>query len=152
MTTTSPLLVRRAQIGDLEVLTPLFDGYRQFYGQGSDLEGARAFLRARLEQDQSVIFLALWESRAVGFTQLYPSFSSVSMRRLWILNDLFAAPEERRRGVGRALMTAAEEFARSDGAKGLALSTAKTNAKAKALYERCGWKLDEVFDHYHRYS
>lgn len=82
--------------------------------------------------------------------QLYPSFSSTSMKRVWILNDLFVAPDHRRTSVGRTLMAAAEDLARATGAKGLVLSTQKTNATAKTLYAARGWKLDEVFDHYHR--
>lgn len=143
--------VRRADLSDLEAVVPLFDGYRQFYQQAADVQGARNFMRARLEQRDSVVFLAEIAGRAVGFTQLYPSFSSVSMKRLWILNDLFTHPDWRRAGVGRALLTRAEEFAREDGAKGLALSTAKTNATAKATYEQAGWKQELVFDHYYRY-
>jgi ribosomal protein S18 acetylase RimI-like enzyme len=149
--TSNKLGVRRADLSDLEAVVPLFDGYRQFYQQAGDVPGARAFLQARLEQRDSVLFLAEIDGRAAGFTQLYPSFSSVSMKRLWILNDLFTHPDYRRRGVGRALLTHAEQFAREDGAKGLALSTAKTNATAKATYEQAGWKQELVFDHYYRY-
>lgn len=149
--TRNKLAVRRADLSDLEAIVPLFDGYRQFYQQAGDVPGARAFLQARLEQRDSVLFLAEIDGRAAGFTQLYPSFSSVSMKRLWILNDLFTHPDYRRRGVGRALLKQAEQFAREDGAKGLALSTAKTNATAKATYEQAGWKQELVFDHYYRY-
>jgi hypothetical protein len=47
-------------------------------------------------------------------------------------------------------MAAAEDLARATSAQGLALATQKTNATAKALYQARGWKLDDVFDHYHR--
>jgi GNAT superfamily N-acetyltransferase len=143
--------VRPATLADLAPLAELFDGYRRFYEQPSDLDGARRFLLARMEARESVVFVAEREGGLVGFTQLYPSFSSASMRRLWILNDLFVAPEHRRGGVGGALMARAEAFARDDGAKGLALATQKTNARAKALYESRGWQLDASFDHYTRY-
>lgn len=142
---------RRATLADLEPLAQLFDGYRRFYEQPSDIEGARRFLTARLEAGESVVFVAERGGRLVGFTQLYPSFSSGTMNRLWILNDLFVAPEARRGGVGGALLTAAEQFARDGGSKGLVLATQKTNAAAKALYERCGWKSDALFDHYLRF-
>ncbi len=136
---------------DLPRIAELFDGYRQFYGQAPDPDGARTFLRDRLQAGDSAILIAERDRRFVGFAQLYPSFSSTSMRRVWILNDLFVAPEHRRGGVGRALTAAAEDLARATSAKGLVLATQKTNAPAQALYQARGWKLDDVFDHYHRY-
>lgn len=141
------LTVREAGPDDLEALVPLFDGYRLFYRQNSDLEGARSFLGARLERGESRIFLAELEGRAVGFVQLFPSFSSVSMRRLWVLNDLFVAPDARKVGVARALMDRARALAIETGAKGLILETEPHNAPAKKLYEDLGWTLDGT-DHY----
>jgi GNAT superfamily N-acetyltransferase len=143
--------LRRATVADVDQLSLLFDGYRRFYEQPSDVEGARRFLGARLAAEESIVFVAERDGRLLGFTQLYPSFSSGTMNRLWILNDLFVAPEHRRGGVGGALMKAAETFARDTGSKGLVLATQKTNATAKALYERCGWKPDALFDHYLRF-
>ena len=142
--------IRRGTMPDLPRIAELFDAYRQFYGQPPDPDGARAFLRERLQAGDSVLLIAERERRFLGFVQLYPSFSSTSMKRLWILNDLFVAPGHRRGGVGRALLAAAADFARATVAKGLVLATQKTNATAKAVYAACGWKLDEVFDHYHR--
>jgi GNAT superfamily N-acetyltransferase len=141
----------RAELDDLEALVPLFDGYRQFYRQPSDLAGARAFLAERIKRSESVIFLAVVDGSAVGFTQLYPLFSSVSMQRLWVLNDLFVAPEGRRSGAGRALLERAERWARETGAKGLTLSTEITNRTARRLYESAGWTKDAEFVHYHRF-
>jgi ribosomal protein S18 acetylase RimI-like enzyme len=143
--------IRRATSDDAEAVAALFDGYRRFYEQPPDLDGARQFIAARLRAADSVLFVAERDRNLVGFTQLYPSFSSVSMKRIWILNDLFVLPEHRRGELGRSLMSAAEDFARETGAKGLALATKKTNAPAKALYEAQKWNLDDVFDHYHRY-
>jgi len=142
------MLVRRAGLADLDDLAPLFDGYRQFYGQRSDLAGARAFLAERLRRDESVIFVAYADESALGFTQLYPSFSSVSVKRLWILNDLFVSPAARRGGVGRRLLERAREWAVETDAKGLTLTTALTNTAARSLYESCGWRLDDEFAHY----
>ncbi|HEU4742336.1 MAG TPA: GNAT family N-acetyltransferase [Meiothermus sp.] len=136
----------------LDVLVLLFDGYRQFYRQASDLEGAREFLSQRLERGESVIFLALSDSaEGLGFTQLYPSFSSVSMRRLWILNDLFVAPTARKLGVGQALLERARAFARETQAKGLTLQTAVDNLPAQALYESLGWQRETEFYTYNLY-
>ncbi|MCI0457773.1 MAG: GNAT family N-acetyltransferase [Gemmataceae bacterium] len=136
----------------VEVVAELFDGYRQFYRQPPDRDGARRFLSERLTNRDSVIFLAVEgdgaAARGLGFTQLYPSFSSVRMRPLWVLNDLFVVPEARRDGVGRRLLDAAAELGRSTGACRIVLSTAKDNIVAKALYEATGYQLDQQFDHY----
>jgi len=140
----------RAGRNELDDLAPLFDGYRQFYRQRSDLAAAREFLRERIERAESVIYAAYAGSReAAGFTQLYPSFSSVSLKQLWILNDLFVRSDIRRGGVGRALLERARQHAVETGAKGLVLNTAVTNKPARTLYESCGWKRDDEFLQYH---
>jgi ribosomal protein S18 acetylase RimI-like enzyme len=147
---TQNIFVRRASLADLERIVPLFDAYRQFYGQAHDLALAREFLRERLEREQSVIFLALDpEGSAIGFTQLFPSFSSAIAKQIFILNDLFVDPAARRRGVGQRLLQAAADFGRDAGAVRLTLSTAHTNTPAQALYEAHGWRRDEVFRSYH---
>jgi ribosomal protein S18 acetylase RimI-like enzyme len=139
-------LVRQAGLDDLDRIVPLFDAYRQFYKQPSDPDLARAFLRDRLRNHESIIFLALDpEGEALGFTQLYPSFSSAAARRIYVLNDLYVSPEARRRKVGKALLEAAAEFGRRNGAVRLTLSTALTNSSAQSLYEGTGWKRDSVF-------
>ena len=144
------MLVKRALVADVDVVAPLFDAYRQFYGQPSDMAAARAFLGERLRREESVIFVAVADDggEALGFTQLYPSFSSVSVRRLWILNDLFVSPSGRGKGVGRRLLERARDWAIETDAKGLTLATAVDNAAARALYESCGWRRDEEFEHY----
>jgi len=137
--------VRQATVEDLDLLAPLFDAYRQFYRQPGDPERARRFLLDRFSHNQSVIFLACADGAAIGFTQLYPSFSSVRMARIFILNDLFVAPEGRGRGAGSALLEAAAEYGRRVGAVRLVLSTEATNATAQAVYEKMGWKRDTAF-------
>ena len=141
--------VVRASLEHVDQAAPLFDAYRRFYGQPSDPEGARGFLSERMAREESVLFLALDESRGLGFAQLYPSFSSVSMKRLWILNDLFVTPEARGRGVGAALLTEAARLAARTLAKGLVLETATDNLPAQRLYEKRGWKHDHAFHHYY---
>ena len=135
----SMVTVRRATIHDLSSVAPLFDGYRIFYGQPSDLAGATGFLRERFERAESAIFVAEQLRSAVGFAQLYPAFSSVRMRRLYLLNDLFV--HERARGLraGERLLAAAAEHARIEGCVRLVLTTAVANLKAQTLYERTGW-------------
>lgn len=146
--TDTKAAVRQATIADLEALVPLFDAYRQFYGQPSDLDLARRFLHDRFEALQSTIFIAEIDGAAVGFTQLYPSFSSTRAQRIYVLNDLYVAPDARRSGVARALLLASADYGRKAGAARLALSTARTNTSAQALYESCGWKLDQEFLYY----
>ena len=140
----------RAERKDLENVIPLFESYRQFYGQRSDLAAARTFVGDRMDRDDSVIYVAYTNSgEAAGFTQLYPSFSSVSLKALWILNDLFVRSDVRHGGVGRALLERARQHAVETGAKGLVLSTGIGNEAAQTLYESCGWQRDEEFFQYH---
>jgi ribosomal protein S18 acetylase RimI-like enzyme len=141
-----PFIVRQATIDDLASLAPLFDAYRQFYRKPSDLALARAFLAARFQRNESIIFLALKvDGTAVGFVQLFPSFSSAAAARILILNDLFVAPDARRAGVGRLLLRAAAAFGKSAEAVRLTLSTEVTNITAQALYEAEGWRRQTDF-------
>jgi GNAT superfamily N-acetyltransferase len=142
---TREVEVRQATVADLNLVVPLFDAYRQFYRQPSEPDRARRFLQERLEQHQSMIFLAMDGVTAIGFAQLYPSFSSGSMARIFILNDLFVTPESRRRGAGSALLEAAAQYGRHAGALRLVLSTEITNTTAQAVYEGLGWKRDTAF-------
>lgn len=142
-------IVRRATIEDLDLLVPLFDAYRQSYRKASDRVLARKFLLERFEREESIIFLAIQPNgTALGFTQLYPSFSSASAVRIFILNDLFVVPEARRTGVGRALLKTAEECGKTAGAARLTLSTEVTNVTAQALYESEGWVRQTDFYNY----
>lgn len=137
-----------ASISNLEQLTPLFDGYRVFYKQKSNPEAAQNFLKERFSKQDSVIFLYLDDfEKGLGFTQLYPSFSSVSLQRTYILNDLFVALEARKKGVGKALMEHAKQFAINKGSKGLTLETDIDNP-AQTLYKKLGWKKDVAVNHY----
>jgi ribosomal protein S18 acetylase RimI-like enzyme len=131
---------------DLVEVAPLFDQYRMFYEQASDLSGAYAFLQERLLSKESILYIARNESGdAVGFTQLYPSFSSVSMKRVWILNDLYVIPQARHTGVAKRLLEAAQALAIQTEAKGISLSTANDNYLAQHLYEAFGYKKDKDF-------
>ncbi|KQY92892.1 hypothetical protein ASD21_15535 [Caulobacter sp. Root1455] len=140
--------IRRAAPDDLQGLVPLFDRYRQFYGRPSDEAAARRFLGERMARGQSVILLALDAGRAVGFVQLYPSFSSVRAAATFILNDLYVEPGRRRGGAGRRLVEAAAALARETGAAGLSLVTGVDNLAAQTLYERLGWTRETRFLEY----
>jgi GNAT superfamily N-acetyltransferase len=141
----SAVRTRRASVADLDVLAPLFDGYRSFYRQPSDLALARSFLEERLSRRDSIVFLAESDGKAIGFTQLYPSFSSIRARRIYVLNDLFVRPDARRHGAAQALLDQAAVFAREEGAARLTLSTAIDNFPAQARYAKSGWQRDEAF-------
>jgi GNAT superfamily N-acetyltransferase len=145
MTTLS---LREAGLADLEHAALLFDGYRQFYQFPSDIEACRAFLRERISHGDSRVFLVNHGSRPVGFMQLYPSFSSLSLRRVWILYDLFVAPESRKLGVARMLLEQARALALSSGASEVSLATAVDNRAAQHAYERMGWVRDDGFYYY----
>ena len=144
----STVRIVRATAKDVERVAPLFDSYRQFYKQKSNIAGARTFIAERLQRDESVIFLALDGDGAVGFVQLYPCFSSTAMKRMWILNDLFVTPEARRHGAAKALMQRARQWAVETKADGLWLETAVDNHPGQRLYESLGWKRD---NDYYRY-
>ncbi len=139
------MIVRQATVADLNTLVPLFDAYRQFYGRPSDQNGARSFLSDRFAHQQSIILLAFDGCEVVGFTQLFPSFSSVRLARTFVLNDLYVLPSARGTGAGRALLAGACEYGRNVGAARLSLSTSVANATAQSLYERAGWTREIDF-------
>ena len=136
--------VRLAELDDVDALVPLFDAYLQFYDQPCDLTRARNWLRARIGANESVVLLAERDGRAVGFTQLYPMYSSVQTARIWVLNDLYVVPGERRLGAAKAILKAAIDYARDDGASRLQLETGRRNLAARALYQAAGWQEDDT--------
>ena len=132
----------------LDQLAPLFNGYRMFYKQADNMDGARRFLSERFDKKDSIIFLALTENGdGIGFTQLYPSFSSVAMQRTYILNDLFVLENFRGKRVGETLMEHAKGFAIKEASRGLTLETDVSNP-AQKLYKRLGWVKDTAVNHY----
>lgn len=122
----------------------LFDKYRIFYQQQSNIEVARKFIQERLDNNESVIFVALAGNEPVGFTQLYPKYSSMRATKNWILNDLYVETIHRKKGIGEKLIEKAMDFARQNNAKFVELSTAVDNYIAQSLYERIGFKKTEA--------
>ncbi|MFZ6048419.1 GNAT family N-acetyltransferase [Pseudomonas sp. CR3202] len=138
--------VHAVTFADLDDLAALFCGYLEFYQVPRPLDEVRAFLERRLEQGDSTLFIARDDAgTALGFTQLYPFLSSLALAPAWLLSDLYVVPTVRRRGVGEALMNAARAHAERSGACGIQLETAKTNLAGQALYERLGYKQDDLF-------
>ena len=143
------VIIKKAVNSDIPELSKLFDAYRVFYKQESDLNLAVEFLSERIKNSESTIFVAITnENNYVGFTQLYPSFSSVSAKRTWILNDLYVQERARGNGVATKLMNKAKELAKENQLKGISLSTAKTNTNAQNLYESLGYERDSVYYSY----
>ena len=142
---------REASHDDLPHIAKLFDLYRQFYEQVPDAELARSFVEQRfLNRESRQLVAENAAGEIVGFSQLYPGFCSVEAAPIYVLYDLFVAPDARQDGVGRALLLAAEALARAEGKTRMDLSTAKTNLVAQSLYESLGWTRDEVFHAYSR--
>ncbi len=145
----APEGIRRAAPADAALLAPLFDAYRQFYGLAPDLALSRRYLSERLGREESVVLVAeAADGAALGFVQMYPTFSSLRAARVFVLYDLFVAPQARRHGVARRLMESAVAEARACGAVALTLQTARTNVAAQRLYESLGWRRDDEFLEY----
>ena len=147
----SSIQVRQAVFSDLETLANLFNDYRVFQGKASDLPAAVAFLKARFNHGESVVFLASEGTAPLGFAQLYPIYSSTVLARVFILNDLFVHESTRRKGVGSLLLSAVESYAWHHGAARVTLNVAIENTSGQALYEAQGWSKDAQFFMYHRF-
>ncbi|REB07284.1 GNAT family N-acetyltransferase [Sporosarcina sp. BI001-red] len=140
--------IYQATIEDLEGVSKLFNSYRMFYEKTSDLEGARIYIKERLENKDSVILVVKKDQKYLGFTQLYPTFSSISMKTAWILNDLYIDSDARKQGIGEMLLHKAKDFAIETSAKSISLSTALDNLSAQRLYEKNGYVRDSEFCQY----
>jgi ribosomal protein S18 acetylase RimI-like enzyme len=141
---------RFATLPDVEAVALLFDAYRQFYQQPTDIQLATTFIKARIQNNESVIIVAEQDNLLLGFCQLYPSFCSVTAAPIYTLYDLFVVPAARKSGAGTALLLAAEQHAARSGAIRMDLTTAKNNLPAQTLYESLGWLRDEVFYAYNK--
>ncbi|SFW27330.1 GNAT family N-acetyltransferase [Cellulophaga fucicola] len=141
------VVIQKATVKDVSIIAPLFNSYRVFYKQESNLVAATEFLTERLNQNQSYVFIAFINNKAVGFTQLFTSFSSVSLKSVFILNDLYVDKNYRSQKVGASLLLKAKEFCKEKRYKGIALETAIDNP-AQKLYERLNWKKDADCFHY----
>ena len=145
------VIIREAQLADLAQVSTLFNEYRQFYEQPNDIQLATNFIKSRLSQNDSVIFVAVNDAQQlIGFCQLYPTFCSVMAAPIYVLYDLFVSTTARKTGAGKMLMLAAHEHAKNKGYARLDLTTAKTNLIAQSLYESLGWERDEVFYTYNK--
>ncbi|MGS2718797.1 N-acetyltransferase family protein [Eionea flava] len=140
--------ITQATLNDVAEIAVIFNQYRIFYQQSSNVELAEYFIGERLRNNESVIFLAKEGEQLLGFVQLYPSFSSVSARRTWILNDLYVNEVSRGLGIGKLLLGEVKNFSNESGVKGVGLQTAIDNTTAQGLYESLGYKKDTNFYSY----
>jgi ribosomal protein S18 acetylase RimI-like enzyme len=140
----NPTVIYRVHEAERHLVTALFDAYRVFYQQPSDIDRADAFLQERLESGESIIYVALQDGKPVGFTQLYPTWSSVRTNKNWILNDLYVSPDHRKQGIGEALIRQAMAFAKEHGSTWVQLETAQDNHTAQGLYESMGFKKIDI--------
>ncbi|MDP1395523.1 GNAT family N-acetyltransferase [Lysinibacillus capsici] len=140
--------VTQQTIGEV---VPLFNAYREFYGQSSDLQQAEQFIQERVMGAESIIFLAYLEEEPVGFAQLFPVFSSVAMKRAFLLNDLFVAKQARKQGVAQALMEQCFIYCQQEDARYMMLETARDNVQAQKLYEKMGMTIDDTVYYYSIY-
>ncbi|MFJ7284030.1 GNAT family N-acetyltransferase [Pseudomonas sp. NPDC099000] len=140
----------QATLEHLDLLTPLFVKYREFYGSLAYPDSSRAFLEKRLRRKESVIYLALadGDDKLMGFCQLYPSFSSLSLKRVWILNDIYVAEDARRQLVADNLIRTAKKMAKETNAVRMRVSTSSNNEVAQKTYESIGFKEDTEFKNY----
>lgn len=141
----SAITIKKATIEDVSVVAFLFNQYRVWYHQAEDITGAQAFLSARITNNESAIFIAYINDEAVGFTQLYPIFSSVSMKKAWLLNDLFVTESARGKKVAVALLDAAKQHGRQTESAWLMLQTNNDNYRAQKVYEQHGWMKEKDF-------
>jgi ribosomal protein S18 acetylase RimI-like enzyme len=149
------MLIKRITPSEYHLVTGLFDKYRVFYKQPSDMGLAETFIKDRLENNESVILVAFAgddaSEKPAGFTQLYPLISSVRAAKNWLLNDLYVDEAYRKQGVGEALIKAAMNFAQADGSAFVKLETAFDNYTAQKLYEAIGFKRQELNNDYFTY-
>jgi ribosomal protein S18 acetylase RimI-like enzyme len=132
--------IKRITPSEYQLVTDLFDKYRMFYQQPSDTALAESFIKSRLENSESVIFVAMDGDEPAGFTQLYPLISSVKATKNWLLNDLYVDTSHRKQGIGEALLQAAYDFAKQQGATFVELETNVDNITAQKLYETVGFE------------
>jgi len=137
------LIVKRIDASEAALVFGLFDKYRIFYKQPSDIKLAEHFITERLINNESVIYVAFIDDMPVGFTQLYPKYSSMRAMKNWILNDLFVDELHRKKGIASALIRAAMDFAKANNARFVQLETQTDNYTAQSLYESVGFIQQE---------
>ncbi|WP_141432206.1 GNAT family N-acetyltransferase [Bacillus sp. 03113] len=140
--------IRQATIHDLNRLIPIFDSFREYFKQQRNPDAVEKFLFERFEHQESIIFIAEQQNEIIGYAHLYPTFSSLTLQRVWILNDFFIIEKFRQNGIGKQLLAAVKEFGALTKAKGIELSVEHSNEAAWKFYENQGFQLDKEFRYY----
>jgi ribosomal protein S18 acetylase RimI-like enzyme len=140
----------QASVDRLDDITPLFIKYREFYGQLPKPEASRRFLHDRLVNEQAVILLAEDETsgKVLGFCQLIPSFSALTLNPSWVLKGIYVVEEARRQLVAHKLINEAKERARAAGIKRMTVMTGEENDAAHELYRSLGFSDDAEFTYF----
>lgn len=139
---------RNMEEKDINSVAILLNDYRIFYNKSNELASCEQFLKERFDNDDSQIFVAELDDEVIGFAQIYPTFSTVSLQRAYILNDLFVSEKARNTGAGRKLIEKSFEYAEENNARYICLETDKDNVKAQKLYEKMGMSIDDAVYHY----
>ena len=135
-----------AESKNVEQVGKLFDLYRQFYKYDSDLIVSTNYIKDRINNKESKIFIAINDkNEAIGFVQLYETFGSLDLGKIIILYDLYVKKNHRKNKIGRQLMLRSHKHAREINAKRIQLSTATDNFIGQSLYESLGYVKDADF-------
>lgn len=139
-------MIRKATIEDLDQLTIMFDKYLVFYKRPSNMSKQKSFLKERIENNEAIIYIAFDDEnkdKAIGFTLIYTTFSSLLLDKILILNDLYVDKTIRKNGVGEKLIHQTIELAKELGVTLIRLRTAKNNVAAQSLYLKTGFIRDK---------
>ena len=135
-----------AESKNVDQVGKLFDLYRQFYKYDSNLITSTNYIKDRINNKESKIFIAINNNNeAIGFVQLYETFGSLDLGKIIILYDLYVEKDHRRKKIGRQLMLRSHEYAKKINAKRIQLSTATDNFSGQSLYESLGYVKDIDF-------
>ncbi len=145
---STELTINRCNINDLNTLAPLFDAYRQHFKQTSDLDGVKAYLKQRLEAEEAIVYLVGSDEICHGFVLLYPSFSSIGLAPIWMLNDFYLHSGSNKRLMAKQLLDRIGEDCKAAGAIRIEVTTRKENHRLHKLYKDYGFEKDYKYDHY----
>ena len=142
------IVITRATKEHYKDVGTLFDLYRQFYKFKTNLKASTKYIKDRINQNESFIFICFYKKEPAGFVQLYETFDSLNINKKLILYDLYVDKKYRKNGIGRKLMDKAKKLAKFKKIQNIELSTAKNNKKAQSLYESLDYKRDKEYYNY----